>query len=231
MVAALAALLAPLLLGALVAPPAQAGTVSGRLADGHVLVWAGIDYRAVQIYVPESFADPAEKVAWGPGGGLFDFVGTFADEQEAWIRLCLDWNQMYLNERVPQVAKQLGMRVVTDVPGTCQEAYGDPPRFQPEGEAARHPPTMNETAVVAAVGSWPVTQPEGVALLVIAERFAKAEDRACVWPTFFDIESRKVLATERVCAAPGGLGFRNYWFGPVAFAVKGVVAKVASGKM
>lgn len=210
---------------------AWAGPASARFKDGYTLVWSGVDYRAVEIYVPESFGDPTEQVYWGPGGGLFDFVGTFASPEDAWVYLCKSWNEMMVAERVPQMRKQLGASVVVDVPDVCGASYGDGPRFRAEAEAARRPPRMNDADVAAAVQSWPATKTEGLGLLVVAERFAKSERRACVWPTFYDLQSRVVLHTDRVCADPGGLGFRNYWYGPVATATKDAVTALAAGKL
>jgi len=43
---------------------------------------------------------------------------------------------------------------------------------------------------------------------------------ASVYVVFFDIGSRKILYFERRCEKAGGMGFRNYWFGPVKRAVK-----------
>jgi len=211
-------------------PLVSAGTVSDRLATDGALVWAGIDTRALQLFVPEGFDDPAEKVFWGPGGGLDDFIGTFDSQQAAWKRLCGDWNTMFVNERVASLEDRLKVRVSVSVPDVCAaEQRPEDGWFMPEYEAASSPPGFDRAQLNAAVASWPVQASEGLGLMVVAERYAKAEDAGCVWPVFFDLGSRDILYTERSCLPPRGIGFRNYWLNPVVDAVKATTKMVSTG--
>lgn len=218
------------LLSLLLVPLLTAGPLTDRLGMDRQLVWAGIDARALQLYVPERFDDPAEKVFWGPGGGLDDFVGSFDTPEDAWKRLCSDWNTMFINERVPDLERRLELRVTVSAPEACAEVKRPADAwFLPEYEAAANPATFDDVQLQAAVNGWPVRAQEGLALMVVAERYAKAEDEGCVWPVFFDIESRQILYTERQCVAPRGIGFRNYWLNPVVDAIKNTAKTLSKG--
>ena len=101
----------------------------------------------------------------------------------------------------------------------------------PEYEAASSPVIFDAEHLSAAVQSWPVPASEGLALMVVAERYAKAEGEGCVWPVFFDIASRQVLYTERSCVEPRGIGFRNFWFSAVTITVRAAAKSVAKGDL
>ncbi len=213
-------------------PMALAGPVAERLESGRSLVWAGIDTRALELYVPEGFDDPAQRIFWGPGGGLDDHIGTFDSPEAAWKQLCRDWNTMFVNERVPILEKNLEVRVSVDVPDVCGAVQRPPSAwFMPEFEAADHPASFGRDELDVAVKSWPVTEADGLALMVVAERYAKAEDAGCVWPVFFDLASREILHAERSCVAPRGISFRNYWLNPVVDTVKASTKAASKGQL
>lgn len=204
---------------------ALAGPVYDRISTDHRLIWAGIDYRAVEMYVPETFADPEETVHWDPGGGLFDYTGHFASPKDAWMRLCGDWNTMFQTESVARMERSLKVPVVAEVPDLCRKAKRDP-WFTPDYEAERHPSTFTREQIPAIVKEISVKSSTGLAMVVIAERFARTEGRACVWPTFFDVATKEVLHTKQYCEPPTGIGFRNYWYNPVLSAVKEVLREL-----
>ena len=54
---------------------------------------------------------------------------------------------------------------------------------------------------------------EGIGLVFIVESLNKYEEKAIIWVTFFDIETKQVLLTERLAGKAGGYGFRNFWAG------------------
>ncbi len=224
---------AGLLLGWLLAPAvAAAGPVSDRLATDGRLTWTGLDYRAVQQFVPEDLgSDPSQKVFWGPGADLIDYVGTFDSPRDAFVRLCTDWNQMFANAYVPRLQKRLKVQVKpapADTCGNIQRADGD--WFQPATLAASNPPTMDAAVVADAVRSWPDGLEQGLALVVVVERLAKDEAQACAWPAFYDAATRDVLYTARMCEEPAGLGYRNYWFNPIGKLTTRLIDEVREGQ-
>jgi hypothetical protein len=54
---------------------------------------------------------------------------------------------------------------------------------------------------------------EGIGLVFIIESLNKQKEKAFVWVTFFDIQTKRVLLTENFDGKAGGFGFRNYWAG------------------
>jgi len=65
------------------------------------------------------------------------------------------------------------------------------------------------------VASYKLTKTSGLGLVFIMDRLVKAQETGCLYVVFFDVSSRKVLLSERVCEKTGGIGFRNYWFRPI----------------
>jgi hypothetical protein len=57
---------------------------------------------------------------------------------------------------------------------------------------------------------------KGIGLVFIVEAMSKTEEKAAVWVTFVNMETGKVLLTERMLGKAGGFGFRNYWVKPIA---------------
>ncbi len=52
---------------------------------------------------------------------------------------------------------------------------------------------------------------EGIGLVFIIESLNKYKEEAFIWVTFFDIQTKRVLLTEKFDGKAGGYGFRNYW--------------------
>jgi hypothetical protein len=80
---------------------------------------------------------------------------------------------------------------------------------------------LTEDNIASAVRSYSLKADKGLGLVFIMDRLVKAQQTGCLYVVFFDIASRKVVSSERVCADAGGAGFRNYWFKPI----KNVVQK------
>jgi hypothetical protein len=51
----------------------------------------------------------------------------------------------------------------------------------------------------------------GIGLVFIVESLSKPNTKGAYWVTFFDIQSKKVISTERYLGKAGGFGLRNYW--------------------
>ncbi len=54
---------------------------------------------------------------------------------------------------------------------------------------------------------------EGIGLVFILESLNKYREKAFIWVTYFDIQTKQVILTERLEGKAGGYGFRNYWAG------------------
>ena len=55
----------------------------------------------------------------------------------------------------------------------------------------------------------------GIGLMFNVESFNKINNEGSIWVTFVNMNSGEVLITERVTAAPRGVGIRNFWAGCV----------------
>ena len=61
---------------------------------------------------------------------------------------------------------------------------------------------------------------QGIGLIFVMDRLVKNQAVGCMYVVFFDIASRKIVRSERVCGRAGGAGFRNFWFRPIKETVK-----------
>ena len=61
------------------------------------------------------------------------------------------------------------------------------------------------------IDSYDFKGKKGIGLVFVMEAMSKSQEKGAVWVTFVNMDSKKVLFTERVLGKPGGFGFRNYW--------------------
>lgn len=57
---------------------------------------------------------------------------------------------------------------------------------------------------------------KGIGLLIVMENMDKAASQATMFYTLIDMNTKKVLFTERLSGESGGIGFRNSWAKPIA---------------
>lgn len=201
----------------LLVAPAFAGMYSQlSSATNPAVVWAGIDYSAAEIYVPETFADPDEKFYFEPGGGLRDQVRRFKDPKEAFESLTTDWNIMLQYVMFKEFEEVLQRNLIADLatPAGQTSRKGDDYFFS-NYEAKNHPSTFTRDTVVGLVKKYKLKEKEGIGLSFIVERFSADDKSACIWPTWFDLKKKDVIDTEQVCEKPGGGEFRNRWLKPI----------------
>ena len=67
--------------------------------------------------------------------------------------------------------------------------------------------------VMQMISEYDSGEEEGIGLVFILESLNKYKERAIIWVTFFDIQTKQVLLTERLEGKAGGYGFRNFWAG------------------
>jgi hypothetical protein len=87
------------------------------------------------------------------------------------------------------------------------------------------PTHITDKDIASAVKGYSIKYKQGMGLVFIMDRLVKVQDTGCLYVVFFDLPSRKVLYSERVCNPAGGGGFRNFWFKPI----RTVVEKQLSG--
>jgi hypothetical protein len=196
-------------------PPPPNGPVSGQIQAASAFVWAGVDLSRARFFVPETFDNPDELIMFDPGGGLRDEVHRYKDPAEAFTDISEDWNAMLLTIMEEDFEKVLQRDLTRDLPGPAGQTNKKPPYFFSQYEAKNLPPDLDEAQVGAMVKKYKLDSKSGVGLVFIYERASRLDDEACVWPTFFDVQKRNVIWSERMCEKPGGVTFRNYWLKPV----------------
>lgn len=73
--------------------------------------------------------------------------------------------------------------------------------------------TMTEDQVKALVEKHQFKKQDAVGLTYVVESLNKLQESSYVWVTFIDLNTGKVLHTEKLVGRPAGFGFRNYWAG------------------
>ena len=178
------------------------------------LVWCGLDYARVKMIGTEGFEDPA---------------GIVPDKPAA-------WNSLFMQEMLPALEK-LGVRLATDTKAVLagNEKLTAACIVHEDGSRAETVDAshITEAQIAATVRGYTLKTTQGVGLVFIMDRLVKAQKTACFYVVFFDVGSRRILHQERMCEAAGGIGFRNFWFGPIKKAVKQLPAlyrKVQGGQ-
>jgi hypothetical protein len=175
-----------------------------RAADAgspDTLVWCGLDYSMVKMIGTMDFRQPEQ------------IFPTMLDA----------WNGLFMKEMLPELEK-MAKSVATDI------ADVEAKNQKASAKQVEHEDGSREEKVVAshikdsdianAVRAYKLKNTHGLGLVFIMDRLVKAQETGCMYVVFFDVGSRKVVHSERVCAQAGGIGFRNFWFRPVKDAVK-----------
>ena len=190
-------LLAILLLTMSGAPVVRAA----ETAAPDTLVWCGLDYSKVKMIGTLDFQRP-EQI----------FPGMLAA-----------WNGLFIKEMLPQLEK-MTKSVRTDLQAVQErnEKAGASQIERKDGSQDEmvKPTHITEADIAGIVKSYKLENDKGLGLVFVMDRLVKAQDIGCLHVVFFDVASRKVVRSERVCAKGGGIGFRNFWFRPVKDAVK-----------
>lgn len=75
---------------------------------------------------------------------------------------------------------------------------------------------ITEADVKKSVAKYSLSEKDGIGVVYVVESLSKTAERMAAWVTFIDLDTQKVLFTEKVEGKAGGFGFRNYWAGAVA---------------
>lgn len=170
-------------------------------ATADTLVWCGLDYSMVKLIGTADFKQPGQI-----------FPGAL--EQ---------WNALFMKEMLPQL-EAMATSVGSDL-GAVQARNEKASAQQIEREDGTRdekvtPTHITEANIASIVSSYKMKHDKGLGLVFIMDRLVKAQETGCLYVVFFDVATRKVVRTERVCAKAGGMGFRNYWFSPIKTAIK-----------
>ena len=180
-----------------------AGGVS-RAAEGasaDTLVWCGLDYSMVKMIGTADFREP-DRI----------FPG-----------MLVAWNGLFMTEMLPKLeAMDRSLRTDLKAVEARNEKASAKQIEREDGTREEKVRTthITEADIAKTVRSYDLKNDKGLGLVFIMDRLVKAQETGCLHIVFFDIATRKVVFSERVCEGAGGIGFRNYWFRPVKDAVK-----------
>jgi hypothetical protein len=112
--------------------------------------------------------------------------GEFSNPETIFPGMLEAWNNLFLQERIKFVEKQIKKNLITDIGGVTEA-----------NKAATSKQIINSPGPDDTIEKSHIT----------AQDIAKA-----VYVVYFDVASREVLFTQRKVSNATGFGFRNYWF-------------------
>jgi len=170
-------------------------------SDPNTLVWCGLDYSKVKMIGTTDFAQPAQIF---PG-------------------MLVAWNGLFMKEMLPELEK-MSKSVRTDLAAVADSNEKASEKQIQREDGSRDemitPTHIKEIDIADLVHSYKLKNTQGVGLVFVMDRLVKAQETGCMYVVFFDVSSRKVVSSTRLCEKAGGMGFRNYWFRPIKDAVK-----------
>jgi hypothetical protein len=156
---------------------------------------------------------------------MVKMIGTqdFRNPEDIIPRMPEAWNELFMKEMLPKVEK-LTASVRADVkavqPGNAKLDAKSILREDGTADQMVKPTHITDKDIAALVKGYELTYKQGLGLVFVMDRLVKTQQTSCLYVVFFDIASRKVVHSERVCEKAAGAGFRNYWFGSIKRVVK-----------
>ena len=151
--------------------------------------WFGIDYTSCYFLSPMDFPSVSD---------LRSKIGA--------------WNDLVLLERAKFIEKPFGGKdfvYYVDMIKDRNEEIDVKGHISEDGFKTTH---LEPNMIQEMINSYFIDDElTGIGLVLIAESYSKPNVKGSYYVTFFDIESRKVISTERMLGKPKGFGLRNYW--------------------
>lgn len=174
-----------------------AAVVLGAPAQaGEPVTWVGIDYTYARMIGTGDFNEPD---AIFPG---------YLDK----------WNQLWIEEIVPELVSTLRAEVTVDddaVMARNQTATSRQIERRDAGQSVLTETTITTDLLSASVRGYALRATSGDALVLVVDRYVKLQEQGCAWVVWFDAGTRQLRAANRYCKEASGFGFRNYWFHPL----------------
>lgn len=171
-------------------------------------------------FVPAAVARAPEGGVWcGIDYSLARFIGTddFREPAEIFPGYLNKWNQLYLEEVFGNLERKLGPLQVDPrgVFAANQKATAAQIVHEDGPSSILAETHIAAGDIAAKVASYRLENTGGLGLVLIVDRLVKLQATGCTYIVYFDVASRTVLSSSRVCEGASGFGFRNYWFAPV----------------
>lgn len=181
--------------------------LTGCLSDGgrslpaeDTLVWCGLDYSMVKMIGRSDFNQP-ERI----------FPG-----------MIVEWNTMFLREVPELVDLAKAVKIDTTAVAARNEKTGPQQIERVDGSRDEFvkPTHITERDISEVVRSYQLSNATGLGLVFLMDRLVKEQETACLYVVFFDVSSRKILHSERMCNDTTGGSFRGHWYRPIKLAVE-----------
>ncbi len=151
------------------------------------ITWYGLDFSNIKLIGSEGFTDP----------------------HAIQNRFFSSWNDLFISEpekynlaeTFSKSSVENDLSIVTE-----RNTLPDPDKLVIEENYS-----FGEDEVKKIISEYDITDKEGIGLVFIMESFNKIEQLGYIWVTFFDIETKEVLLSNKMSGKVGGFGFRNYW--------------------
>lgn len=150
--------------------------------------WYGLDFSKVQLIGSEDFNDP-EAI------------------RDRWFA---SWNYLFISESEKyDVGKAFQKDIVDDYLDIVNKRNSEVDVSNLVSTDNNY--SISEDDVKAVVNEYDSEGKSGLGIVFVMEAFNKFTEHGSMWVTFFDIDSREVLLTQKLIGKAGGFGFRNYW--------------------
>jgi hypothetical protein len=193
-----------------------------------IVVWCGLDYSLVKM-IGTSRDFPVEEF----------FPNAYDRRGRAVEPMTSAWNSLFVKEVYPHLGRELGTTVQMDLSGinarnahvTAQQIVQEesspiksddngsifnPTRLLHHGKGEKILPThISDADLAAEVRSYRLETRRGIGLVFVMDRLVQKEETGCFYVVFFDLQSRRILSSERFCERAGGNRYRNYWYNPI----------------
>ena len=168
--------------------PSQ-GQTADDVFSAQKFTWYGLDYTNTYFISSLDFPDP----------------DVLKSKIGAWNKLIFDEADKY------NLAKffKKGFTTTTKMLVARNEEIDITSRISDDGFLSTH---LGSADIHQIINSYETADDHpGIGLVFIVESYNKPNGKGAYWVTFFDIETRKILITERMLGSTGGIGLRNYW--------------------
>lgn len=186
-------------------PAAKAQDLAKALAPETPILYLGIDF--TQVRVINDFSATASDIKNRYFNGINDVVATEVKKYEWQKALGKSSYSVDLNLVAAHNAK-------VDESKITSSNTADETRLKAED-------------IQKLVQGYDFSGKKGVGLMVVMESMSKSSENGAMWVTFINMDTKKVIHTERMVGKAMGFGFRNYY----AYTVYKVIQDIKKHKL
>ncbi len=183
----------------------SSGQNVSKIEQAPAWTWFGIDYTQCYFLTPMDFPS----------------VSDLEEKIGAWNDLILLERDKFIEKTI--MTKKRKIKYYVDMVKERNEEIDVKSRLTEDGFKSSH---LEPEMIQGIVDSYFIEDDmKGIGLVFIAESYSKPNVAGAYYVTFFDMETRQVIFTERMLGKPSGFGLRNYWAGSYYKVLKDVGKK------